>query len=153
VEAAERRSGLVPIRAGTFTSLLIDRRAIDRHGLPDKRYFLWSDDLEYTARILRHERGFLATGSVVLHKTSVPHTAATGGSDRYYFHVRNTIYMLRGSAWTSLEKVSHARRLGLSIVSFVREARFRPRALAIVARGLRDGIIGTRLAHGPYIEI
>jgi len=151
VEAAELRTGLVPIRASTFPSLLIDRRAIDRYGLPDKRYFLWCDDLEYTARILRRDRGFLATDSVVLHKTPTAHTAATGAGERYYFHVRNTLYMLRGFAWAPLEKVSHARRLAQSIPLFLRRERFSPRSLGVVGRGLRDGLVGARRPQGPYL--
>lgn len=152
LETAERRAGLLPIRAATFTSLLVDRRAIDRYGLPEKRYFLWSDDLEYTARILRSERGFLATGSIVLHKTATPHTAITDGGERFYFHMRNTLYMLKGSAWTPLEKVSHARRLVLSVPSFLRHEGFTPRAAAIVGRGLRDGLLGAGQPHGPYLR-
>lgn len=149
LDAAERRTGLLPVRAATFTSLLVDRRAVDRYGLPEKRYFLWSDDLEWTARVLRFERGFLAAGSVVLHKTATPHTALTQTGDRFYYHVRNTLYMLGGAAWAPGEKVGHARRLARSIATYLRQERCRPHALALVARGLRDGVLGGR-PEGPY---
>ena len=45
---------------------LYHRDAVDRHGLPLKHYFIWSDDIEFTARILRREdAGYLVPGSVV----------------------------------------------------------------------------------------
>lgn len=144
--------GVLPLRAATFVSLLVHRRAVDAHGLPHKHYFLWSDDIEYTARILRSQTGFLATGSVVLHKTATPHTAITDGGERFYFSVRNTIYMLKGSAWAPLEKVSHTRRLVLSVPSFLRHEGFTLRAAAIVGRGVRDGLLGARQPHGPYLR-
>ena len=150
IGTAESRSGLIPLRAATFPSLLLDRRAVDVHRLPDKRYFLWSDDLEYTARILQRDPGFLVTGSVALHKTPAAHTALTSAGERYYFHVRNTVYMLRGGAWDALEKASLARNLVVSIGQFLRRERWRARALRVVGRGLRDGLVPPRDPAGPY---
>ena len=49
--AAEQ--GLLPLRVTTFVSLLVARAAVDRFGLPDAEFFLWSDDLDYTARVTR----------------------------------------------------------------------------------------------------
>jgi rhamnopyranosyl-N-acetylglucosaminyl-diphospho-decaprenol beta-1,3/1,4-galactofuranosyltransferase len=150
IGAAESGGGLIPLRAATFPSLLLHRRAIEAHGLPDKSYFLWSDDLEYTARILQREPGFLVTGSVALHKTPSAHTALTSAGERYYFHVRNTVYMLRGGAWDALEKASLARNLLGSVAQFLSRERWRPHAFGVVARGLRDGLVPPRDPAGPY---
>ncbi len=132
--------GIIPLRTSTFVSLLVARHAIDRHGLPLKRFFLWSDDIEYCARILRRERGYLVPASVVLHKTKEPYTAISTSGDRFYFHVRNTLYMLRGTAWTSWEKPSLVFILLYTSMSYLRFNRFRPRNVKIVLRGLRDGL-------------
>jgi GT2 family glycosyltransferase len=50
VEAAEH--GLMPLRGAAFVSLLLHRRAVDRHRLPLKHLFLWADDIQYTSRIV-----------------------------------------------------------------------------------------------------
>jgi len=137
IAAAERR--LMPLRTATFVSLLVHRGAVDRHGLPLKRYFLWSDDIEYTARILGEEPGYLVPTSVTVHKTKSPYTAISGG-DRSYFHVRNTIYMLRGTAWKGREKPDLFFGYLVTILLYLHSSRFSRASLAVVGRGVRDGL-------------
>jgi len=137
IAAAEQR--IMPLRTSTFVSLLLHRGAVDRHGLPLKRYFLWADDIEYTARILGEERGYFVPASVTLHKTRVSHTAITGG-ERFYFAVRNSIYMLRGTAWKGREKPGLLFEYLLNIVRYLRLSRCSRASLAVVGRGVRDGL-------------
>jgi rhamnopyranosyl-N-acetylglucosaminyl-diphospho-decaprenol beta-1,3/1,4-galactofuranosyltransferase len=138
IEASEL--GLMPLRTATFVSLLLSRRAIDTDGLPLRRYFLWSDDIEYTARILRRAPGYLVPASVAVHKTERPHTAVSTAGDRFYFHVRNTLYMLRGTAWAPSEKPSLLFGLITSVLDYLRFNRFAPRVIPVILRGLRDGL-------------
>ncbi len=149
LDAAERRSGLVPIRYATFPSLLLDARAVDRHGLPHAHYFLWSDDMEFTARVLRDEPGYYVAASVAVHKTKTAHTAVTRSGPLFYFHVRNSLYMLRSPSWTRLEKVTIVRTLVTTTRDHLRLRRFAPAALATVARGVRDGVTGRGVPAGP----
>jgi GT2 family glycosyltransferase len=132
--------GLLPLRTATFVSLLVNRRAVDEHGLPLQRFFLWSDDIEYTARILRRAPGYLVPASVAVHKTERPYTAINTSGDRFYYHVRNTLYMLRGPAWTAAEKPSLLFSLIVSIVAYLRFNHFAARTLPVIGRGLRDGL-------------
>jgi GT2 family glycosyltransferase len=82
------------MRAATFVSLLVHRRAIDRHQLPLKHYFLWSDDIEYTSRVvLGGERAWFVPSSVVLHDTAAPADFMSAVPDRFYYHARNTLLM------------------------------------------------------------
>ncbi len=134
------RYGLVPLRTATFVSLLVHRGTIDRHELPLRRYFIWSDDIEYTARVTRHETAYLVPTSVVLHKTAQPYTALNDSGERFYFHVRNTLYMIRGSAWRLREKPSLMVVLITGTVAYLRHNRFSRRAVLPVLRGLRDGL-------------
>jgi GT2 family glycosyltransferase len=135
--AAEQR--LMPLRTATFVSLLLHRGAVDRHGLPLKRYFLWSDDIEYTARILGEEPGYLVPASVAVHKTKSPDWAISSG-DRFYFLVRNTIYMLRGTAWKGREKPDLFVGYVLNVVRYLHFSRCSRASLAVVGRGVRDGL-------------
>lgn len=138
VEAGER--GLMALRTATFVSLLLRRSVIDSHGLPLRRYFLWSDDIEYTARILRSAPGYLVPASVAVHRTQQPYTAITAEGERFYFHVRNTLYMLRGSSWSASEKPSLVYGLITSVLEYLRFNRFAPSAIPVVLRGLCDGL-------------
>jgi rhamnopyranosyl-N-acetylglucosaminyl-diphospho-decaprenol beta-1,3/1,4-galactofuranosyltransferase len=94
--AAASAVGCLPIRSASFVSVLIEATACQRSGLPQADYFLWNDDFEFTARLLRDRTGLLCPASVVVHKT-----AAFGGTDvdpgpRFFYEVRNKIWTLRG---------------------------------------------------------
>ena len=99
VSPAERAAagavGCLPIRSASFVSILIEAGACQRSGLPQADYFLWNDDFEFTARLLRDRTGLLCPASVVVHKTST-----FGGTDldpgpRFFYEVRNKIWTLR----------------------------------------------------------
>jgi rhamnopyranosyl-N-acetylglucosaminyl-diphospho-decaprenol beta-1,3/1,4-galactofuranosyltransferase len=68
--AAAAAVGCLPIRTASFVSVLVDAGTCRRRGLPVADYFLWNDDFEFTARILRRNPGLLCPASVVVHKTS-----------------------------------------------------------------------------------
>jgi rhamnopyranosyl-N-acetylglucosaminyl-diphospho-decaprenol beta-1,3/1,4-galactofuranosyltransferase len=133
--------GLLPIRTATFPSLLVHRHAIERFGLPKAHYFIWSDDWEYTARILRREPlGYLVPESVVEHRTSTAHSPVTAAGARYYFHVRNWLYMMRSDSFGPAEKLSLAFWLGASLVAYLRVNRGSAVSVRTVLRGVRDGL-------------
>ena len=139
LECSARR--VLPIRAATFVSLLVHRGAVDALGLPPAHFFIWSDDIEYTGRLARQGfTGFAVPASVVEHRTRTPHTAITESGARFYYHVRNSCYLLRGSAYSPIEKLSVAFWLGQTTQGYLRINRFNRAALTTVARGLRDGI-------------
>jgi GT2 family glycosyltransferase len=138
VRSAE--AGLMPLRAATFVSLLVSRQAVERHGLPLAGYFLWADDIEYTARVLRRDWGYLVPSSVVEHRTKVPHTSVSAGGARFYYHARNTLFMLRSGSWTPAEKRTIAWTLLASSLAYLRGSAFSRASAATLARGLRDGL-------------
>ncbi|MEJ7783510.1 MAG: glycosyltransferase family 2 protein [Solirubrobacteraceae bacterium] len=138
---AASSQGLLPLRAATFVSLLVHRSAVDEFGLPHKHFFIWSDDIEYTARITRHRAGYVAPRSVVVHKTKTAHTAVTSSGGRFYYHVRNSVYMLRDPrAWRAREKLSLSWYLLNTTQQYLRVNRFGRDAVLVVLRGLRDGL-------------
>jgi GT2 family glycosyltransferase len=135
-------SGYVEIRYTTFISLLVTADACRRHGLPREDFFIWSDDIEWTARLLRDERGFLVPGSVALHKTATAHTAPAFG-DRFYYAVRNGIFILRSrTALTWKEKVLHMIVIAEQVRQYLVANRMRPRAVRVLARGVAHGLSG-----------
>ena len=139
--AAER--GLVPIRYNTFPSLLVRTGAVRRHGAPRKGYWIWADDIDFTQRILKDEPGYVVASSVALHKTKTPHSPQEGGA-RFYYAVRNGLWILRGDTLRGSERIGWTYLVGFQIGQFLKYERFRPSAFLVVLRGLRDGVLKPR---------
>jgi rhamnopyranosyl-N-acetylglucosaminyl-diphospho-decaprenol beta-1,3/1,4-galactofuranosyltransferase len=138
--AAAVERGYLPIRYTSFVSAFIHRDAVTEYGLPIGDYFIWLDDVEFTARVIRERPGYLAPRSVVVHKS---HTRGSShGGERYYYAVRNMLWLLRGGSLRG-DRIVRA-RLWMTLVegipAFLMVERFRPKAFRVVARGLRDGL-------------
>ncbi len=139
--AVAARYGLGSLRSATFVSLLLHRSLVTEFGLPLADYFLWSDDIEYTARILRQNFGALVPQSTALHKTGPQHTPLDAPPERFYYHVRNTLWtLLHSSAWTLPERRSQIIPLFLTIGAFLRRGHFSPPYLSAVGRGVVHGL-------------
>jgi rhamnopyranosyl-N-acetylglucosaminyl-diphospho-decaprenol beta-1,3/1,4-galactofuranosyltransferase len=150
VGAAELR--LLPIATATFASLLVSRGAVARHGLPAKHFFVWSDDIDYTSRVLRDDIGFLVPTSVVEHRTESPYAPVSAPPERFYFHVRNTLYMLRDRLDRPREAAYFGWELVTSIARYLRSSPHPARAIPSIVRGLRDGLrrLPPESAHHPF---
>ncbi|MFP3962605.1 glycosyltransferase [Actinomadura fulvescens] len=99
---AARAAGGVPIRSASFVSVLVEAAVIRERGLPVADYFLWNDDFEFTTRMLRGRRGLLCDHSVVVHKTKVFGSTDVDPGERFYFEVRNKIWLFTRSSGLSL---------------------------------------------------
>ena len=113
VSAAERQAaaaiGCVPIRSASFVSILVDAAECRRRGLPQADYFLWNDDFEFTTRLLRGNTGLLCPDSVVVHKTKTFGSTDVDPGQRFFYEVRNKVWMLRsGRPLAPLERVLYA---------------------------------------------
>jgi rhamnopyranosyl-N-acetylglucosaminyl-diphospho-decaprenol beta-1,3/1,4-galactofuranosyltransferase len=137
IDGAER--GLVPLQFATFVSLLVHREAVDRYGLPLKHFFMWSDDIEYTGRVLLEESGYLVPTSVVQHKTETAHTAMSSPPERFYYHVRNTLFIIRGPGRSGRDKLIFVWVLITSVAEYLGRHPSGASAAAIL-RGMRDGL-------------
>jgi GT2 family glycosyltransferase len=138
--------GLMPLRSATFVSLLVNRSAVERYGLPFKRFFIWSDDIEYTGRILQEETGFLVPTSVVEHRTATAHSAMSAPPERFYYHVRNTLFMIRGPGRQLRERIILVWVLLGSVAEYLASTTAKRQAVGFIWMGLRDG---ARLQGGP----
>ncbi|HEY8043574.1 MAG TPA: glycosyltransferase family 2 protein [Streptosporangiaceae bacterium] len=110
VKKEERRAaaaaGCLPIRSASFVSILVDAGACRDRGLPQADYFLWNDDFEFTARLLRGQAGLLCPASIVVHKTAAFGSTDADPGQRFFYEVRNKVWTLRaGSALAPAERV------------------------------------------------
>jgi GT2 family glycosyltransferase len=130
--------GALSLRSTSFVACLVHRRLVERYGLPIAEYFIWNDDVEYSARILRHEFGVLAPRSRVEHKTTLK-DADPG--PRYYYGLRNSVWMLRCSrAWAPEEKLQMSAVVAKGLLNYLRRG-FSWARLEVVGRALRDGFL------------
>lgn len=131
-----------PIRSASFVSVLIDAPAVRWAGLPIADYFLWNDDFEYTSRILRFSRGYVARRSVVVHKTARFGDVRVDPGARFRLEVRNKVWMLtRSRALSPAERVLYAgstvRRWATTFV----HSGDRSTLSRGLATGLREGLL------------
>lgn len=128
----------VALRRASFVSVLIARSAVLRHGLPMADYFIWVDDAEYTMRITREGLGLLVPDSVAVHKTTYFDLA--GLTPRFYYHVRNWLWLLRFSPAIDGGRRGPLLRHLRSVAPALRPGQDRDVVLAAL-RGLRDGVL------------
>ena len=96
-----KRAGLAsarPIRTASFVSVLLDAPAVRDVGLPMADYFLWNDDFEFTARLLRRYVGLYVPSSRVAHLTKQFGDSARDPGPRFYNEVRNKVWTFTRSS-------------------------------------------------------
>jgi GT2 family glycosyltransferase len=96
---------MLPIRSSSFVSMLVSAQAVKQFGLPLADYFIWSDDVEYSARILKENKGFVVATSIVEHKTQAKYTPMDVMDWRMYYAVRNALWLLKSPAWNKKERL------------------------------------------------
>lgn len=99
--AAERQrageAGAIEIRSISFVSAFLRASRVREVGLPLADYFLWNDDFEFSARLLRGARGLFVPQSVVTHKTKAKGSSDQDPGERFYFEVRNKLWVFNNS--------------------------------------------------------
>ena len=137
-----REVGCTPMRTASFCSLLVDGDVARREALPIADYFLWNDDFEYTARILRSRPGLFCPASVVVHKTATYYSSGSAPGDRFSYDVRNTAWMLIRSR--GLAPWERAFFTGVAVRRWVRtlyRSEDRRGLACALGRGLAAGVV------------
>jgi rhamnopyranosyl-N-acetylglucosaminyl-diphospho-decaprenol beta-1,3/1,4-galactofuranosyltransferase len=138
---AAAAAGCVPIRSASFVSVLIDAGQCRRRGLPQADYFLWNDDFEFTTRLIRGAVGWLCPASVAVHKTKTFGSTDADPGERFFYEVRNKIWMFRSRA--PLGPVERALYGGSTLLRWARTfARSRDRAVlrSSLVKGVAAGV-------------
>ena len=142
--------GCIPVRSASFVSILVEAAECRRRGLPTADFFLWNDDFEFTARLLRHRTGLLCPASVVVHKTRTFGSTDTDPGDRFFYEVRNKVWTFRTGSLAPAERVLYgASTLRRWVRTYARSAG-RPALRRSLSRGLAAGL---RAAPRPNDEV
>jgi len=87
---------LLLLESASFVSLLIRKEILKNIGLPIREFFIWADDVEYTLRITKNGfLGFYVKDSIVIHKTKTNYSASQVYDWRFYYNVRNWLWIYR----------------------------------------------------------
>ncbi|WP_030173625.1 glycosyltransferase, partial [Spirillospora albida] len=149
--AAAEAIGCIPVRSASFVSVLVDASVVRECGLPMADYFLWNDDFEFTTRVLRGRTGLYCPESLVVHKTRTFGGTDADPGDRFYYEVRNKVWLFtRSRCLGPAERVLYT---GSSLRRWVRTyARSSDRTT--LRRGLRAGLRdGLRSGPRPTDEV
>ena len=87
----------MPIRSASFVSIMCDADVVRERGLPLADYFLWNDDFEYSTRLIRDRVGLYCPASVVVHKTKVFGSTDADPGERFFYEVRNKVWLFTRS--------------------------------------------------------
>ncbi len=139
------RVGARTIRSGSFVSLLMDATPMRRTGLPLAEYFIWNDDFEYSTRLARFRDAVQAPASVAVHRTKTFGTTDADPGPRFYFDVRNKLWVFtRSASLAPWEKVLYfGATLRLWLRTF-RGASDRRVVAGRLLRGVRDALRAPR---------
>ena len=136
--------GLLPVRRASFVSFVCNSSMVAEFGYPIKDFFIWNDDVEYSARLSMIAPGFLVLNSIVMHKTPYNYSSTDFdriSSNRFFYEIRNKIWIIKYSkAFTRKEKI----KLFLGVVwnsyKFVVEKKFSMESIYYVFKGFVEGI-------------
>jgi GT2 family glycosyltransferase len=145
VSAGERAAAeavqCIPVRSASFVSVLVDAAQCRQRGLPVADYFLWNDDFEFTTRLLRGNVGLLSPQSVVVHKTKTFGSTDADPGERFFFEVRNKIWMLtRSRSLAPLERLLYTGATLRRWLRTIRRSGDRPTLLRALRRGAVEAL-------------
>ncbi len=150
---AAENVGAVAVRSASFVSTLVDSAAISRSGLPIAEYFIWNDDFEFTARLLRSGIGVYCPTSIVIHKTKALASTDVDPGSRFYYEVRNKVWLFRRSR--ALAPWELPIYVGASLVRWTRtllNSQDRPTLLRGLRQGLRDGFLSSPRSNAAFLS-
>jgi rhamnopyranosyl-N-acetylglucosaminyl-diphospho-decaprenol beta-1,3/1,4-galactofuranosyltransferase len=133
--------GCLPIRSASFVSALVDAQTARERGLPIADYFLWNDDFEFTTRLVRDRPALYCPGSVVVHKTARFGSTDADPGGRFYFEVRNKVWLFsRSSGLSPREKAVYGASSLRRWARTLARSGDRKTLLRAAGRGLADGV-------------
>ncbi|MBB6334314.1 glycosyltransferase [Schaalia hyovaginalis] len=144
-------AGARQIRTASFVAILIDARAIREEGLPVADYFLWNDDFEYTARLLRRRVGLYVDAARVEHRTNAfANSTDVDPGPRFVNEVRNKVWAFtRSRAFSPVDTLVFGPATALRWIRMIAKSAQRRERL----RDLREGIVRGSRTPRPTAEV
>ncbi|MFT9267441.1 glycosyltransferase family 2 protein [Oenococcus sp.] len=137
----------VRIKHSTFVSTIISRMAVLKVGLPQKEYFIWGDDIEYTQRVTHFFPGFFVRNSIVVHASGKNPLPGDISGEKVRARLPRYLNEFRNRLCTSKRRHSlpkYIKTLGHNAYDFVKVlltpgVKFRFAKLGIIIKGTWNG--------------
>jgi len=98
--------GFVQVIRSTWLGLCVSSKAVLECGLPIEEYFLWDEDIEYTARISRRVTSYCAIRSIIRHYQNDDFDPKRpGDAVKYNYWVRNRVITILRSDSSVVSKI------------------------------------------------
>ena len=137
---------VISVAMSSFVSLFLPVRIVYEMGLPFSKFYMWTDDWEYTRRISRQHSCYLLTDSIVMHDMDRNETAdiSAAGEERlgrFRYLYRNDVYLYRregltGCAYELARIMHHTAR----VLRSKRSVSDKCRRIGIIVKGTFDGL-------------
>lgn len=128
----------------SFVGLVISRKIIQKIGFPDKDYFIYYDDTDYSLRIRRFTKILNVSQAVINHETK-PVKNVKGMTWKHYYGIRNFILTKKKhSDWPLLTPYLYYRyvRHVIRILFLSNYKGYRKQMLYVYQKGFNDGLAG-----------
>lgn len=80
----------------SFCGILVNKKVVEKIGLPMRDYFIWFDDSEYSLRIRKHSKIVVVPSAKLNHKTKItPLTGSKKLTWKSYYGIRNKLDAIR----------------------------------------------------------
>ncbi|MDE1953574.1 MAG: glycosyltransferase [Betaproteobacteria bacterium] len=159
-ESGVALSGTVPVAFAPYGGVFIHRSAVESIGLPDERFALYWDDIEWTYRITDRGGSIVIDCDAPLDELEISHPfrkwrvsrfhslllREAGPADyRVYYEIRNAVYFAarparHDVAWLGLRLAAF--RIGVDVLGLILKRTRRARAIRIAIADGRSGRLG-----------
>lgn len=78
----------------SFVGVVINKKVVEQVKLPEKDYFIWCDDTEYSLRVREQTKILNVSDALVVHSTAKPDNSRFKPTWKIYYGKRNTILMV-----------------------------------------------------------
>lgn len=145
----------VQIKNATFVSTIFKRELIKQIGLPQKEYFIWGDDMEFTQRASQQMSGYYVQDSIVVHESQFNAKPGDIVGEKLDARLPRYLYEYRNRILTSRRRHKRSKMLKTLVHSALDLLRtllspgvsYRGRKLLIIIKGTYRG-----LKFNPQIE-
>lgn len=129
----------------SFVGCLISKEILRQIGLPNKDYFIYYDDTEYSLRVRELTKVINVSAARIIHKTPKKNTAIVNIGWKNYYGIRNQILMRKShSHWRllNLYLLWHQLKFDLHVLHAAEYKGIRRKALYVYNQGFKDGLRG-----------
>ncbi|QRA40524.1 glycosyltransferase family 2 protein [Lactiplantibacillus plantarum] len=138
--------GLIRVQEATFVSLFVERKKVEKVGLPFEEFFIWHDDTEFTTRLSKLAPGYFVTKALVVHESAgnnapLIYTDSSNRISRYYYLYRNEMYICKKHKGSAVTLMTFLRDLFVGIKVLIVAPDHRAKRSFTVLKGTFSGLV------------